>query len=196
MKQYFYSLVLAASLVATPVTSLAATYKLDAAHAEVGFKVSHLGISNVKGAFANVDGTFDFDSSNIEKSKTAVTIKASSINTNNKKRDDHLRSKDFLNVGTYPEISFTSKEIKNVKDKNFTVVGDLSIANVKKEVELDVVFNGEAKDPWGNQRAAFEATTVINRKDFGLTWNKVLETGGLVVGEQVKISIDIEGIKQ
>ena len=177
-------------------TALAATYKIDTTHAQIEFKVKHLGISSVKGVFTEFEGTFDYDPNNVAASKTSAQIKAASIDTSNKKRDDHLRSEYFLNAEAKPEISFVSKEIKNIDGSNFTIVGDLTIRGVTKPVELETEFGGEAKDPWGNERAAFHAKTTINRKDFGIVWNKVLETGGLVVGEDVKVEIDIEGIKQ
>lgn len=179
-----------------PGPSFAATYKIDTDHTEITFKVKHLGISYVSGSFGEFQGTFEFDPNNVDASRTEAKIAAKSINTRNKKRDDHLRAPDFLDASKFPAITFVSKEIKNVNGSNFTVVGDLSIHGVTKEVELAVTFNGAVKDPWGNEKAAFSASTEINRKHFGLTWNKLLETGAFVVGEEVKISIEVEGTKQ
>lgn len=188
------SALLAATLLTS--TAQATTYAIDPTHTEVAFKVKHMGISNVRGQFLDFNGTIDFDPANIAASKTTASIKAKSIDTKNEKRDEHLRGDDFLNVSNNPTISFTSKEVKNVKGTMFDVVGELEINGVKKPVTLAVEHTGAVLDPWGSQRIGFHATTKINRKDFGLTWNKLLETGGLVVGEDVTIEITLEGIKE
>ena len=177
-------------------SAVAATYEIDTTHAQIQFKVKHLGISSVRGVFKDFAGTFEYDPKNVQASKANAKIKTISIDTENKKRDDHLRSADFLDADGKPEISFVSKEIKDVNDQSFTLVGDLTIRGVTKLVELKTEFGGTATDPWGKERAAFSASTTINRKDFGIVWNKVLETGGLVVGEDVKIEIDVEGVKK
>lgn len=176
--------------------AFAASYKIDQDHSTVGFKIKHLAISSVAGRFVEFGGTFDYDPANVKASKTEATVKVQSINTEQKKRDDHLRSEDFFNTAKFPEMIFKSKEIKDASESGFKVLGDLTIRDVTKPVTLDVTVGGVAKDPWGNERAAFSATTKINRKDFGMTWNKALETGGVVVGDEVTVTIEIEGIKQ
>jgi polyisoprenoid-binding protein YceI len=176
--------------------SFAATYKIDPSHSTVGFKVKHLGISKVPGSFAEFTGTFTFDPSKIEDSKADAVISVKSVDTSDKKRDDHLRGEDFFAADKFPNISFKTTKIEAVIGQGFKATGDLTIRGITKPVSLDVSFTGAAKDPWGKERAAFSATTKINRKDFGLTWSKVLETGGLVVGDEVEILIEIEGVKE
>jgi polyisoprenoid-binding protein YceI len=173
----------------------AADYVIDASHSSVVFKVKHLAISSVPGRFGDVSGKFSFDPSKIEASSAEATINATSINTMDPKRDDHLKSADFLDVVKFPSIQFKSTKVEKVSDTAFNAHGDLSIHGVTKPVVLAVTYGGTAKDPWGKERAAFEARTTINRKDFGLTWSKTLETGGLVVGDDVQITLEIEGVK-
>jgi polyisoprenoid-binding protein YceI len=171
----------------------AAEYKIDKAHSRIGFKIKHLAISNVLGNFVDFDGTFEFDPKNISKSETEVDIQVASINTQEKDRDDHLRNDDFFSVKKFPIMKFKSTKVTSVDGKNLKVLGDLTIRDITKPVTLDVVYQGSAKSPYGKVVAAFSATTAINRKDFGLKWNKLLETGGLVVGEDVTVEIDVEG---
>lgn len=179
-----------------PAFASAAEYKIDPTHSTVGFKIKHLAISTVAGSFTDFTGSFEFEPNKIEASKAEAQINIKSVDTNQGKRDDHLRSPDFFDVAKFPEMKFVSKKVSDVKGDTFKVDGDLTIHGVTKPVTLDVTFGGVAKDPWNNERAAFAATTKINRKDFGLTWNKALETGGLVVGEEVAVNIEIEGIKE
>ena len=181
------------SVVAT--TAWATDYKIDPTHTSVGFKVKHLAISSVPGKFVDVKGSFSFDPAKIESSKAEAQIAVASIDTNEAKRDDHLKSPDFLDSTKFPSITFKSNKVEKISNSEFNAVGDLTIHGVTKPVTLKVTYGGAAKDPWGNERAAFLATTRINRKDFGLTWNKVLETGGLLVGEDVEISLEVEGVK-
>lgn len=176
-------------------TSWAADYEIDPSHSSIGFKVKHLAISSVPGKFAEFKGTFSFDPANIESSKADAVITASSVDTGDKKRDDHLRGGDFFDTSKHPVISFKTTKVEKVSDTEFKAHGDLSIHGVTKPAVLDVTFGGAVKDPWGKERAAFVATTRINRTDFGLTWSKVLETGGLVVGENVDITLEVEGVK-
>ncbi len=177
-------------------SALAASYDIDPDHSSVTFKVRHLAISSVDGQFADVQGSFLYDPANPSASKASATINATSINTRQTKRDDHLKSPDFLDVSKFPQIQFVSREIKEATPSSFKAVGDLTIRGVTKPVTLDVAVGGTAKDMYGNDRAAFSATTTINRKDFGLVWNKVLETGALVVGDEVKIALEVEGIQK
>jgi polyisoprenoid-binding protein YceI len=184
-----------AALLLGASSSFAADYKIDPDHSKIGFKVRHLGISWVPGIFSKVEGTFSYDQNNVAASKTEATVEVGSIDTQNKKRDDHLKGEEFFAADKFPAITFKSKEIKDVSGSKFTVVGDLSMHGITKPVELAGEFTGAAKDPWGNDRVAFTADTKLNRKDFGLQWSKVLETGALVVGEEVVVSIEVEGIK-
>lgn len=171
------------------------TYAIDAAHTTVGFKIKHMAISTVTGQFAEVAGNFVYDPKNVQASRVEATIKVPSISTQNQKRDDHLRGADFFDAQKFPEIKFVSKEIADATAQSFTLRGDLTMRGVTKPVSLDVSLGGTAKDPWGNEKIAFSATTKINRRDFGLTWSKLLETGALVVGDEVAISLEVEGTK-
>lgn len=172
-------------------------YVIDPDHSQVIFKVKHLAISTVTGSFDVFEGTYTLDSDNIAKSSVETTISAASVNTNKQKRDDHLRSDEFLDVEKFPNITFVSKEIKKGDDNNFQIVGDLTIHGVTKEVTLDATYEGHIEsDPWGKERTAFIANGEINRKDFGMTWNKALEAGGFVVGDEVRITLEVEGIKK
>ena len=177
-------------------TCLAADFSIDPDHSTIGFKVRHLAISSVAGSFGTFSGTFAYDSTDVSKSSVEASIQTKSINTSQQKRDDHLRSEDFLFVDKFSAITFKSKEIKDATPESFKVLGDLTIRGVTKPVVLDVSLGGVAKDMYGNERAAFSAVAKINRKDFGLTWNKLLETGALVVGDEVQIALEIEGIKK
>ena len=167
----------------------AGTYNVDPSHSNVGFKVKHLMISNVYGNFDKFDGSFEYD----EKTKTLKSlngnISVSSVNTQNAKRDGHLKSADFFDASKYPTLTFKLDKIDD--DKAY---GVLTIKGVSKNIELDFENNGTVKDPWGNQRVGLELSGKINRKDYGLNWNKTLEAGGVVVGEKVKLNIELEGI--
>ncbi len=174
----------------------AVSYAIDPDHSQVIFKVKHMGISTVTGRFDLMEGSYTFDDKDISNSSVETTIQTASVNTNKQKRDDHLKSPDFLNVDKYPTITFKSKEIRKDDGDDFTIVGDLTINGVTKQVELDAEYGGKAVDPMGNERTAFTAETKIDRKDFGLTWNKTLDTGGLVVGDDVKIELEVEGIRK
>lgn len=173
----------------------AAPYEIDRSHSEVGFAVKHLVISTVKGSFKDFSGEIDFDSKNLEKSKFTAKIKAASVFTNDEKRDEHLRNEDFFFTQKYPEILFKSTKVEGNKPEGFKVHGDLTMRGVTKPVVLDVTYNGEVKDPWGNIKAGFTAVTKINRKDFGIVWNKALDSGGLTVGDDVTIQLEIEAKK-
>ncbi|MBI4554002.1 MAG: polyisoprenoid-binding protein [Candidatus Latescibacteria bacterium] len=174
----------------------ATEYTIDPTHSTVMFKVKHLGISTVTGRFDRFSGTFGFDQKKGTASKAAATIEVASIKTDMNDRDAHLRSADFFNAEQFPTMTFVSKAITNVTPKGFNLTGDLTIHGITRPVVLNVELGGAVKDPWGNERAAFTASTTINRKDFGLTWNKVLETGGLLVGEDVHIMLELEGVAQ
>jgi polyisoprenoid-binding protein YceI len=187
---------LALSLVLAAQAAWAANYKIDADHSTVSFKVKHLAISTVQGKFATLEGTFSYDPKDPKSWATEATIKVGSINTNQAQRDQHLLNADFFDAQKFPEMRFKSTGVKDVSAAGFKLLGNLSIKNVTKPVVLDVQIGGTAADPWGNERAAFSATAKINRQDFGLSWSELLETGALVVGNDVNIEIEIEGLKQ
>jgi len=181
---------------ALPLVASASTWNIDPDHSSVGFKVKHLMVSNVKGNFEKHTGIVDLNDKDISKSKVEVTIDTASINTNVQKRDDHLRSADFFDVAKYPTMTFVSKKVAKAGNNKLKVTGDLTLHGVTKQVVLDVdAISKESKDPWGNIRRGTAATTKIDRKDFGLTWNKGLETGGVLVGDEITINLEIEMIK-
>ena len=183
-------------LLTFPALASATTWNIDPDHSSVGFKVKHLMVSNVKGTFEIQTGVVEINDKDITQSKVEVTIDTNSVSTNVQKRDDHLRSADFLDVAKYPTITFVSKKVAKAKNGALKVTGDLTLHGVTKEVVLDVEqISKESKDPWGNLRCGTSASTKINRKDFGLQWNKSLETGGVLVGEEITISLEIEMIK-
>jgi polyisoprenoid-binding protein YceI len=184
-------------LLIIPQLALADNWKIDPAHTAVEFKIRHLMVSWVKGVFTDVQGTAVVNDDDYTKSSIQVQIATASINTNNKKRDDHLRSPDFFDVATHPAISFISKEVVVADGKPVQIVGDLTIRGETRTVTLAIEdFSQTVIDPWGNTRRGASASTTINRKDFGLTWNKALEAGGVVVGDEVRISLEVEFIKE
>jgi polyisoprenoid-binding protein YceI len=171
------------------------TWKIDPAHTIVEFSAKHLMITTVKGRFSDVEGEIVISDADPSKSSVTATIKSASIDTRTTQRDDHLRSADFLDAANFPEITFRSTRITGDKSE-FKVTGNLTIRGVTREVTLDVTNEGSTKDPWGGDRIAFSATTKIDRRDFGLTWNQAIEAGGVLVGNDVKISIDVQAVKQ
>jgi polyisoprenoid-binding protein YceI len=177
-------------------TRTATTWTIDPAHSVVELAVKHMMFSTVKGRFPKVAGTIVLDESDQTASSVVAEIEAASIDTGEPNRDAHLRSADFLDAETFPTISFRSTDVVPRGRDRVVVVGDLTIHGVTREVSLDVELLGSGVDPWGNQRAGFAATTVINRRDFGLTWNQALETGGVLVSDQVKISLEIQATAQ
>lgn len=172
------------------------SWKIDSAHSEITFSVRHLMVSNVRGRFERFSGVVNFDEENPQNSAVEVQIEAASINTREPQRDAHLRSPDFLNADQFPYLTFKSKRIEVLDDSHGRIIGDLTIRDVTREVVLDVVFNGKVKSPFGFTTAGFSASTKINRKDWGLVWNVALETGGVLVGEEVNIQIEVELIKE
>ena len=179
-----------------PALATASTWNIDPDHSNIGFKVKHLMVSNVKGNFDKLTGTVDINDKDITKSRVEVNIDTNSINTNVQKRDEHLRSADFFDVAKYPNMTFVSKKVTRAGKDKLQVTGHLTIHGITKEVVLDVdPISKESKDPWGSIRRGTSASTKINRKDFGLVWNKALETGGVVVGDEITISLEIEMIK-
>jgi polyisoprenoid-binding protein YceI len=171
-------------------------WKIDVAHSNVIFSVSHMVIAEVTGRFNQFDATLEQTGTDLNGSRLSANIKVGSIDTDNDGRDKHLRSADFFDAEKYPEITFVSKSFEKVGDNKYKITGELTIRGITKTVVLDTRFNGEMKDPWGNTKAGFKATTEINRKDFGLVWNKTLETGGVLVGDIVGITINAEMNKE
>ncbi len=177
----------------TTATATKTIYSIDKAHSEATFQVRHL-LTKVRGHFSDFDGTIEYDEQDPERSSVNVAIQASSIDTSERDRDTHLRSADFFEVEKFPTLTFTSAAITRKGSDGFGVAGDLTIRGVTRAVTFDVTFLGKAKDPWGNERIAFEAETTINRKDYGLLWNAALETGGFLVGDEVKISLSVQAV--
>ena len=193
----FIKLIAVIVTLAIPAFASASTWNIDPDHSNVGFKVRHLMVSNVKGSFDKHSGTIDINDKDITKSKVEVTIDTTSINTNVQKRDEHLRSADFFDVAKYPTMTFVSKKVAKAGEDKLKITGDLTLHGVTRQVVLDVDgLSKDSKDPWGNIRRGATASTKINRKDFGLVWNKALETGGVTVGEEVTITLEIEMIKK
>ena len=180
----------------TDYSAATVTWQIDASHTTIGFAARHAMVAKVRGRFADFDGSFTIDGSSPENSTATVTIKTASLDTRNDDRDGHLKSADFLDVEKYPEITFASTSIKSVGDGDFIVGGDLTISGVTQPIEVALTYVGVSQDPWGGTRIGFEGQTEFSRKDFGLTWNVALETGGVLVGEKVKIELDVEAVKQ
>lgn len=172
------------------------TWNIDPVHSVAEFKVKHMMISNVKGQFPKVTGKLTLDESELSQSRVEASIEAASIETRDAQRDAHLRSADFLDVEKFPALSFKSSRVSQVRDGELAIEGDLTIRGVTRKVTFSVEGpTPPAKDPWGNTRVAVSATTKINRKDFGLTWNAALETGGILVGDEVTITLDVQFVK-
>ena len=168
------------------------TWAIDPAHSSVEFAVRHLMITTVKGRFTEVEGTVVLDEENPAASSADITVQVASIDTREGQRDAHLRSPDFFDAEKHPTITFRSTGVRDASPDAFKLVGDLTIHGVTREVTLDVTHEGRATDPWGGKRAGYAASTRIKRSDFGLTWNQLLETGGLAVSDDVKITLDVE----
>ena len=186
-------ILLALALLLVTPAAFAANYQIDPTHTQIHFTVPHLVVFKVRGNFNDFAGTVEADAASNTLSGATATIQVTSIDTRNQKRDDHLRSADFFEAAKYPEISFVSKKVDG-SGSNITVTGDLTIKGITKEVVLQGGFLGATTDPWGNQRAGFEATGKLNRRDFGLLWNKTLDTGGMVVGDEIEIGLEVEAV--
>ncbi len=169
---------------------------IDPSHTHIEFSVVHMMLSKVRGEFNEFTGTVEFDEDTPAATTVDVTIDVASINTRDEKRDGHLKSPDFFNAEAYPHLTFKSKRVEVEDDHHATLYGDLTIRDMTREVALDVTYTGQAKSPWGTTSAGFSASTTINRSEWGLTWNQVLETGGVLVGEKVQIDLEVELIKQ
>ncbi len=179
----------------TVTTVAAATWRIDPVHSHVEFSVRHLMIATVRGRFADVAGTLTGGDDDPGHAAIDITIPAASIDTREPKRDAHLRSADFFETDAHPDIRFRSTRIAKAGDRVFDVDGELTIRGITRPVTLRVESGGHVRDPWGSERAAYSATTKINRRDFGLNWNQLLETGGVLVGDEVTISVELELVK-
>lgn len=170
-------------------------WNIDNAHSVVDFSVRHMMISTVRGRFERFSGTVDFNEENPALSSVDVRIDAASINTNEPQRDNHLRSADFLEADKHPFLSFKSNRVEKIDENNGRIYGELTIRGISHPVVLETEYNGQAKSPWGTTSAGFTANTKINRKDWNLTWNQALETGGVLVSDEIKIHIELEIVK-
>ncbi len=170
-------------------------WQVDKSHTHINFTVRHMMISKVRGEFTDYDVDINFDENNLEATTVHATIKADSINTRDEQRDTHLKSPDFLNAEQHPNITFKSTRVEQTSPKKGRLIGDLTIAGETKEVVLDVDYSGVVQGPWGNTVAGFSASTTINRKDWGLTWNVALETGGFLVSDSLNVEIELELVK-
>ncbi len=194
MRNTHRAAVAAIALLLAPIASSAATYKVDKSHTNVAFKVRHL-FTNVAGRFDSFEGAINFDPADFSSAKVTGTIDSASINTANEKRDAHLKNADFFDVENHPKITFESTKIDAIDKakKTAKLHGNLTMHGITKPIVLDVAYLGTGKDPWGNTRGGFTATTTINRKDFDINWNETLDSGGLLIGEEVDVEINVEG---
>jgi polyisoprenoid-binding protein YceI len=180
---------------APALTELTGTYTLDPAHTRIGFVARHAMVTKVRGSFNEFEGTATLDGANPANSSVQVTINADSIDTRNAQRDGHLRSNDFLSMEEYPQITFASTGVRQAGETTFEVTGDLTIKGVTNSITIPFSFEGAAKDPFGNERIGFDGSVTINRKDYGITWNAALESGGVLVSEKVTLEFEISAIK-
>ena len=169
-------------------------WNIDGTHSGVNFSVRHMVFAKVRGRFGKFGGSLDLNPADLAKSSVDIQIDAASIDTGTPDRDNHLRSPDFFDVAKYPQLTFKSRRVERKGDTEYKVTGDLTIRDVTREVVLDVEFGGTGKDPWGNQRLGFTASARIDRKEFGLKWNQVLEAGGVLVGEKIDIEIELQAV--
>lgn len=172
------------------------TYKIDAAHSEITFKVKHLMITNVTGSFGTFDATMESEAADFSDAKISFEADVNSITTNNEQRDGHLKSDDFFAADKFPKLTFVSKSFTKKGDDTYTLTGDLTIRDHTKTIDLDVEYGGTVTDPWGQTKAGFEINGKINRKEFGLSWGAVTEAGGVVVSDEVKLHLGVQMVKQ
>jgi polyisoprenoid-binding protein YceI len=172
------------------------SWQVDGVHSSVGLTVRHMVISKVRGKFTRWNAKVQLDTQDLSRSAVEVVLEAASIDTGVADRDNHLRSPDFLDAQKFPTLDYRSRRVEAVSKERLRVVGDLTIRDVTREVVLDVEYGGRGKDPWGNERVGFTASASINRKDFGLTWNQALETGGVLVADKVDIEIELQAVLQ
>lgn len=177
------------------IASAQTTWNIDNVHSNVRFTIAHMVISEIEGTFSTFKGSLNQTTTDFSKADFFLNIDAASINTDNAKRDGHLKSVDFFDVENYPKITFKSTSVTKKDDKNYILKGDLSIHGVTKPISFDLVFNGTIKDPWGGTRAAFKATGALSRADFGLKYNSVMDNGGMVIGDEIQFNIKLEMVK-
>jgi len=180
----------------TTTRTAASTWTIDPAHSSAEFAVKHLMVSTFKGHFRSLEGTVHLDEANPANSSVAASVDVASVDTQTPDRDAHLRSDDFFNAERYPKMTFRSTRVEQVDGTNWKVTGELTVRDVTKEVVLDTEYEGRIVDPWGNERIGFTARTELSRKEFGVRWNAAIETGGVVVGDKVRISLNIEIVRQ
>jgi polyisoprenoid-binding protein YceI len=192
MNRKFFAAAVLTTLAALPLQ--AESYKIDPSHSEVGFTIRHM-VSNVRGRFNDFSGTVDMDPKAPQKGSVEFSVKTTSIDTGNADRDKHLRTADFFDVEKYPEITFKSDSVKPAGKDKYNVTGTLTMHGVSKKVTLLVTFNGEGKDPWGNTRAGFETSAKLDRKQYGIVWNKAIDNGGVLLGDDVNVDINLETVK-
>jgi polyisoprenoid-binding protein YceI len=180
----------------TKTEQLTGEYTIDQAHSRIGFVARHAMVTKVRGSFNEFDGSGYFDADNPENSRLNLVVKAASVDTRNADRDAHLRTNDFFDMETYPEITFASTKVEPVGDANYRVTGDLTIKDVTKPVTVDFEYNGAAIDPYNNQRIGLEGSVTVNRKDWGVNWNAALEAGGVLVSEKVVLEFEVSAVKQ
>lgn len=195
MKHALIALTVSTSILALSLQAQAATYNIDASHTTIGFAVKHMVVANVKGSFGDFSGTINYDADAPEATSASAVIKVASIDTKNADRDAHLRNEDFFDAEQFPEITFQTTSVSGTAP-DLTLTGDLTMKGVTKEISLPVELSGPITDPWGNERIGLSGETTINRKDFNINWSNTLDNGGLVVADNVKLIIEIEGIKQ
>lgn len=171
-------------------------WNVDASHSSIEFKVKHMMMANVRGQFKDFQAHVTADPEDLTTAEIDFTVHVNSIDTKDEQRDGHLKSADFFDVEQYPNLTFKATKIERKSGADYAMTGDITIRDVTKPITFDVTAEGIGKDPWGNERAGFTATASLNRKDFGLNWNALLETGGVLVGEQVKISVELEAVRQ
>jgi polyisoprenoid-binding protein YceI len=174
---------------------LTGDYQIDVTHTRLGFVARHAMVTSVRGFFGDFDGTIHLDATEPAKSTAKLTIAVASVATGQQKRDDHLRSADFFDVEKYPKMTFVSTEAEQLDEETYRLTGDLTIKEVTRPVTIEFTFNGSAKDPFGNLRIGFDGKTAVNRKDWGLTWNAALETGGVLVSDKIKLEFDVSAVK-
>jgi len=194
-KSFVTAVVLLAGALAAGTVWAADTYKIDRSHSSIQFAVRHLVVAKVKGEFNEFAGMILYDDKDIMKSSVEVTINTASIDTKDPKRDDHLRGPDFFDAAKFPQISFKSKRIEKTSD-GYAVIGDLTMHGVTKEITIPFSIAGVVTDPWGNVRLGLSAQTKLNRQDYGVSWSKKMDSGGLVVGDDVEIDLEVEAVKE
>lgn len=180
---------------AVPLSELTGSYTIDPAHSRIGFSARHAMVTKVRGAFNDFSGTAYLDGDDPAKSTASVAVQAASIDTRNAQRDGHLRTNDFLDVPNFPEITFASTTAERLDDETYRLIGVLTIKGIAHPITVDFEFAGAARDPYGNLRVGFEGSVAISRKEYGMTWNATLETGGVLVGDKVTLELEVSAIK-